>query len=54
MVITYAIWHGSFLLNASNMAVSMKQLDKVINELNASDTAKKTKYHASIINIVIL
>jgi len=48
MKITYAIWQGSRLLSINNEATSMKDVDKVIKELNDSDVAKKNKFSANI------
>ena len=48
MTITYAIWQGSSLLSVNNIATSIKDVDKIIAELNASDVAKKVKFSANI------
>lgn len=48
MKITYAIWQGSRLLSINNEATSMKDVDKVIKELNDSEVAKKNKFAANI------
>lgn len=51
MRITYAIWQGSNLLSIGNTAKSMKEVDKLIAELNASDVAKSVKFSANISKI---
>ena len=48
MKITYAIWQGSRLLSIDNEATSLKDVDKVIKELNESDIASKNKFSANI------
>ena len=48
MEIKYAIWQGSNLLSVNNIAKSIKDVDKVIAELNDSEVAKKVKFLASI------
>ena len=48
MTITYAIWQGSSLLSVNNIATSIKDVDKIIAELNDSDVAKKVKFSANI------
>ncbi len=53
MKITYAIWQGSFLLSVNNEATSMKDVDKVIAEINDSEVAKKVKFHANIQRIEV-
>ena len=53
MTITYAIWQGSFLLSVNNIATSIKDVDKVISELNDSEVAKKVKFSANIQSIKV-
>ena len=53
MKITYAIWQGSRLLSVGNEATSIKDIDKVIAELNDSEIAKKIKFSASIIELAV-
>jgi hypothetical protein len=48
MKITYAIWQGSRLLSVGNEATSIKDVDKVIKELNDSEIASKNKFTANI------
>ena len=48
MKIKYAIWQGSRLLSIDNEATSIKDVDKVIKELNDSDIASKNKFSANI------
>ena len=48
MKITYSIWQGSNLLSVNNSATSLKEIDKLIADLNTSDTAKNLKYVASV------
>ena len=53
MTITYAIWQGSSLLSVNNIATSIKDVDKIIAELNDSDVAKKVKFSANIQKIEV-
>ena len=53
MTITYSIWQGHFLLSVNNIATSIKDVDKVIAEINDSDVAKKVKFHANIQKIEV-
>jgi hypothetical protein len=53
MTITYAIWQGSNLLSINNTSTNIKDVDKVIAELNASDVAKKIKFSANIQKIEV-
>ena len=53
MTITYSIWQGSTLLSINNIATSIKDVDKVIAELNDSDVAKKVKFSANIQKIEV-
>jgi hypothetical protein len=53
MTITYAIWQGSNLLSINNIATSMKDVDKVIAEINDSEVAKKVKFSANIQKIEV-
>jgi hypothetical protein len=48
MTITYAIWQGSNLLSVNNTATNIKDVDKIIKELNDSDVAKTVKFSANI------
>jgi len=53
MKITYAIWQGSRLLSIDNTATSLKDVDKLIAELNESEIAKKNKFSANIQNLEV-
>ena len=53
MKITYSIWQGSNLLSVNNEATNIKEVDKVIAELNASDIAKRVKFVASVRKVEI-
>jgi hypothetical protein len=53
MTITYAIWQGSNLLSINNIATSMKDVDKIIAEINDSEVAKKVKFSANIQKIEV-
>ena len=53
MKITYAIWQGSNLLSVNNEATNIKDVDKVIAELNTSDVAKRVKFLANIQKVEI-
>jgi hypothetical protein len=48
MTITYAIWQGGKLLSIDNKANNIKDVDKVIAELNSSEIAKKVKFVANV------
>ena len=48
MTITYSIWQGSNLLSINNIANNIKDVDKVIAELNSSEVAKRVKFSANI------
>jgi hypothetical protein len=48
MTITYAIWQGSRLVSIDNSATSPKDVDAVIEELNASNLAKTVKFSANV------
>jgi len=48
MTITYAIWQGSNLLSINNIANNIKDVDKVIAELNSSEIGKRVKFVANI------
>ena len=53
MTITYSIWQGSRLLSIDNIANNIKDVDKVIAELNTSDVASKVKFSANIMSIKV-
>ena len=53
MTITYAIWQGSVLLSINNIANNIKDVDKVIAELNNSEVAKRVKFSANIQKIEV-
>ena len=53
MTIEYSIWQGSRLLSVGNTATDIKDIDKVINTLNESDTAKKIKFTANIMKVEV-
>jgi hypothetical protein len=53
MTITYSIWQGSRLLSIDNIANNIKDVDKVIAELNASTIASKIKFCANIMSIKV-
>jgi hypothetical protein len=48
MKITYSIWQGSRLLSIDNVATDTKEIDHLINSLNASDLGKKVKFTANV------
>jgi hypothetical protein len=48
MNITYSIWQGGKLLSIDNKANNIKDVDKVIAELNSSEIAKKFKFIANV------
>ncbi len=53
MKIEYAIWQGNRLLSVTNTANSLKELDKLEEELNASNLAKKEKFRISIMKLEV-
>ena len=53
MTITYSIWQGSRLLSIDNVATEIKEVDHLIDSLNASDLAKGTKFNANIMTIKV-
>jgi len=53
MTIEYSLWQGSRLLSIGNTATSMKDVDKVVSELNNSDIAKKVKFTANIMKVEV-
>ena len=53
MTITYSLWQGSRLLSIDNIATNIKEIDTIINTLNASDIGKKAKFHANVMEIKV-
>ena len=53
MTITYSLWQGSRLLSIGNTATSIKDIDKVVAELNSSDIAKKVKFSANVMKVEV-
>jgi hypothetical protein len=53
MTITYSIWQGSRLLSIDNVATDVKEIDHLINALNASDLGKRTKFNANVMTIKV-
>jgi hypothetical protein len=53
MTITYSIWQGSRLLSIDNIANNIKDVDKVIAELNDSKIAKQVKFSANIMKVEV-
>jgi hypothetical protein len=53
MTITYSLWQGSRLLSIDNIATSIKDVDKVVAELNDSTIANSHKFHANIQEIKV-
>ena len=53
MTITYSIWQGSRLLSIDNVATEIKEVDHLIDSLNASSLAKGTKFTANIMSIKV-
>ena len=51
MTITYSIWQGSRLLSIDNVATDIKEIDHLINSLNASDLGKAVKFTANVMTI---
>jgi hypothetical protein len=53
MTITYSLWQGSRLLSIDNIATDIKEIDTLINTLNASDIGKKIKFSANVMEIKV-
>jgi hypothetical protein len=53
MTITYSIWQGSNLLSINNIANNIKDVDKVVAELNSSEVAKRVKFSANIMKVEV-
>jgi hypothetical protein len=53
MTIEYSLWQGSRLLSIGNTATSIKDIDKVVAELNSSDIAKKVKFSANVMKVEV-
>lgn len=53
MKIEYSIWQGSRLLSVNNKATNLKEVDKVIAELNDSAVASKVKFAANIMKVEV-
>jgi len=51
MTITYSIWQGSKLLSIDNIATDIKEVEHLIDSLNASTLAKTKKFNANIMSI---
>ena len=53
MKITYSLWQGSRLLSIDNIATDIKEIDTLINTLNASDIGKRVKFSANVQEIKV-
>lgn len=53
MKIEYSLWQGSRLLSVGNIATNILDIDKLIEQLNKSEQAKKLKFSANIMNIEV-
>jgi len=53
MTIEYSLWQGSRLLSIGNTATSIKDIDKIVAELNSSDIAKKVKFSANVMKVEV-
>jgi hypothetical protein len=53
MTITYSLWQGSRLLSIDNIATDIKEIDTLINTLNASDIGKMVKFSANVMEIKV-
>jgi 4-hydroxyphenylpyruvate dioxygenase-like putative hemolysin len=53
MTITYSIWQGSRLLSIDNVATDIKEIDHLIQSLNASELGKATKFNANVMTIKV-
>lgn len=53
MTITYSIWQGSRLLSIDNIANDIKEVDHLIDSLNASTLGQKVKFSANVQGIKV-
>jgi hypothetical protein len=53
MTITYSIWQGSRLLSIDNIAHDIKQVEHLIDSLNASTLAKSVKFSANVMKVEV-
>ena len=53
MKITYSLWQGSWLLSIHNTATSMKEIEKVIEELNNHKLKKQGEFTANIMKVEV-
>lgn len=53
MKITYSIWQGSNLLSVDNIATNINDIDKLMQQLNKSEQAKKIKFSACVRKIEV-
>ena len=53
MKIEYSLWQGSRLLSVGNMATNINDIDKLVEQLNKSEIAKKVKFSANIMKIEV-
>lgn len=53
MTIEYSLWQGSRLLSIGNIANSIKDIDKVVAELNDSNIGKQVKFTANVMKVEV-
>lgn len=53
MKIEYSIWQGSRLLSVGNTATSLKEVEKVLEELNNSTIAKNNKFVVNLMKLEV-
>jgi hypothetical protein len=53
MTIEYSLWQGSRLLSIGNTATSIKDIDKVVAELNDSAIGKALKFSANVMKVEV-
>ena len=53
MTIEYSLWQGSRLLSIGNTATSIKDIDKVVAELNDSTIGKALKFSANVMKVEV-
>jgi hypothetical protein len=51
MKIQYAIWQGGRLLSYNNISETIKEIDRLIEELNDTKIGKRNPFSAKIIEI---
>jgi len=53
MKIEYSLWQGGRLLSINNIATNINDIDKLVEQLNKSEIAKRVKFSANIQKIEV-